>query len=195
MAKKKEAKKAKSVLRNLPNMLTISRVIITFVVIYMIFAMYDIRITIAIFIIGALTDFFDGYLARKYNWRSEFGRKADMIADRFLWAGTALAFLFAYAFAGHLDLMHYMQLMFIMTREIVTAPFAIVALFSGTLMPKVRTIAKLTTFIQGFALPALILSVYYPIFSYISLPLSLVLLVMGFISASNYIKDINVKGK
>jgi len=192
---KKESKKAKSVLRNLPNMLTISRIVITFVVVYMIFAGYDLRITIAFFVIGALTDFFDGYLARKYDWRSDFGRKADMIADRFLWAGTALAFLLAYAFAGELDLIHYLQIMFIMTREIVTAPFAIAALFSGGAIPKARTLAKATTFIQGFALPALMLSIYYPMFSYISVPLSLVLLVIGFISASNYINDISVKGK
>jgi len=192
---RKEAKKAKSVLRNLPNILTVSRIIITFVVIYLIFAMYDIKVTIAFFIVGAMTDFFDGYLARKYNWRSEFGRKADMIADRFLWAGTALAFLLAYAFAGQLDLMHYLQIMFIMTREIVTAPFAIAALFSGRPIPKVRTIAKVTTFMQGFALTALILSIYYPMFSYISLPLSLAILVIGFISASNYINDVSVKGK
>jgi CDP-diacylglycerol--glycerol-3-phosphate 3-phosphatidyltransferase len=191
----KKAEKERSVLRNLPNMLTISRIIITFVVVYMIFAMYNVKITIAVFVIGALTDFFDGYLARKYGWRSEFGRKADMIADRFLWAGTALAFLLAYAFAGQLDLMHYLQIMFIMTREIVTAPFAIAALFSGRAIPKVRTIAKVTTFMQGFALTALILSIYYPMFSYISLPLSLAILVTGFISASHYINDISVKGK
>ncbi len=191
----KEDEKAKSMLRNLPNILTVSRIIITFVVIYMIFASYDIRATIAIFVFGALTDLFDGYLARKYNWKSEFGRKADMIADRFLWAGTALAFLLAYAFAGQLDLVHYLQIMFIMTREIVTAPFAIAALFSGGTIPKARKLAKLTTFMQGFALPALILSIYYPVFTYISLPLSLAILVTGFISASNYINDINVKGK
>jgi phosphatidylglycerophosphate synthase len=192
---KKESKKAKSVLRNLPNVLTISRIIITFIVVYMIFARYDIGATVALFVIGALTDLFDGWLARKYNWKSEFGRKADMIADRFLWIGTAMAFFIAYAVAGQLDLIHYLQIMFIMSREIISAPFAIAALLSGKPIPQARKIAKATTFIQGFALPALILSVYYPLWSYISLPLSLVLLITGLISASNYINDISIKGK
>jgi phosphatidylglycerophosphate synthase len=85
--------------------------------------------------------------------------------------------------------------MFIMTREIIAAPFAIAALLSGTPIPQARTIAKATTFIQGFALPALMLSIYYPIFIYISMPLSLVVLVTGFISAAYYINDVSVKGK
>ena len=192
---KKEAKKSKSALRNLPNMLTISRIVITFVIGYMIFARYDLRATVALFVIGALTDLFDGWLARKYNWKTEFGRKADMIADRFLWVGTALAFLLAYSFAGELNSAYYLQIMFIMIREIVAAPFAIAAFIRGRPIPQARKMAKATTFIQGFALPALILSVYYPIFSYLSVPLSLVLLVIGFISASNYINDVSVKGK
>ncbi len=188
-------KKEKSLLRHLPNALTISRIIITFIVIYLIFIRYDVRATMLLFVIGALTDLFDGYLAKKYGWRSEFGRKADMIADRFLWVGTALAFLLVYAFAGELGGIHYMQIAFIMAREIVNAPFAIFAFLRGKPIPQARKIAKATTFIQGFALPTLILSVYYPAFGYISLPLSAVLLIMGFISAAYYINDLNIKRK
>jgi phosphatidylglycerophosphate synthase len=192
---RKKSEKDDSFLRSLPNALTISRIIITFIVMYLIFIRYDIRFTIAVFIIGALTDLFDGWLAKKYNWKSEFGRKADMIADRFLWIGTAVAFLASYAISGELNSAHYLQVFFIMTREIVTAPFAIAALFSGKPIPKARTLAKVTTFMQGFALPALILSIYYSLFSYISLPLSVILLIIGFISAVHYINDLTIKRK
>ncbi len=190
---KKSLRKKKSSLSNLPNALTVSRVIITFIVVYMVLSKQNIIATICVFAIGALTDFFDGLIARRYNWVSEFGRKADIIADRLLWTGTALAFFVTYSIAGQLDLAHYLQMMFIMSREIVSAPFAISALISGKQIPHARKIAKATTFIQGFALPALMLSVYYPVFSYVSIPLSFVILVTGLISASYYIKDISVK--
>ena len=85
-----------SILKHIPNFLTISRVFLTFVIIYLIFTKADIKTTITIFAIAALTDWLDGQLARKFNWESEFGRKADMIADRFLWIGTALAFVISF---------------------------------------------------------------------------------------------------
>ena len=183
------------ILDNIPNLLTVSRIILTFVVMYLIFAGNDIRLIIVIFAIAALTDFFDGRLARRFKWVSEFGRKADMIADRFLWVGTALAFLIS---AGLNDQLHWylgFQLLFIMSREVVSAPFALIAFFSGKDITHARYIAKVTTFIQGFALPALIVSVYYPIFMLISVPLSLVCAVTGFMSAIYYMHDIHAPRK
>jgi len=192
---RRNTKKEMNGFRHIPNILTISRIIITLFVIYLIFRRAKIEIIVPIFAVGALTDFFDGLLARKYKWKSEFGRKADMLADRFLWVGTALAFFVSYGLGGELDWNHYLQLMFIMTREIISAPFAIAAFFTGKQIPKVRIIAKVVTFIQGFALPSLMLSIYYPIFLYLSWPLSIVLAVIGFKSAIFYLKDIGVSIK
>lgn len=177
------------ILKQIPNLLTISRVILTFVVIYLIFTNADIKATIIIFAIAAITDWLDGALARKFKWESEFGRKADMIADRFLWIGTALAFIISFGMSKKLEAIHGIQLLFIMAREIITAPFAVAYTLSNKPIPHATYIAKTTTFIQGFALPALILSVYYPKWLIISIPLSIVCLITGSISAKHYIKN------
>jgi phosphatidylglycerophosphate synthase len=174
---------------NVPNFLSISRIFLTFVIVYMIIANISLAITIPLFAIAAFTDFLDGFIARRYKLITEFGRKADMVADRFLWVGTAIAFIIAFGIRGQLTNLHGIQVVLIMSREIITAPFAIVALLQGRGIPVVRYIAKVVTFLQGFALPSVILSVFYPAFTYLSLPLSVVIAMLGFISASHFIKD------
>lgn len=176
-------------LSNIPNFLTVSRIIITFIVAYLIFTRAKLSTVIIVFAIGALTDFFDGQLARRFNWTSEFGRRADMIADRFLWGGTVLAFIITYGMLRLLDWTDGVQLLLLMTREIISLPFALYAFFSGNPLPQARFIAKVTTFLQGFALPALILSVHYPYWAYVSIPLSAACAITGFKSALYYIYD------
>ena len=176
-------------------MLTVARVVITFVIIYLIFTDSPLMDIVILFIIGALTDFLDGTLARKFGWTSEFGRKADMIADRFLLVGTVLAFVFAYGLEGRLDWLFGIQILFIMSRELISAPFAILAILSGKEIPHAVFIAKTTTFLQGFAIPFLILSLEYPILIYLSVPLSIAIAIIGTISGFTYISDIKKMDK
>ena len=47
-------------------------------------------IFIFLILIGALTDFFDGYFARKYNYQSVLGAKLDPLADKILLLGPMI---------------------------------------------------------------------------------------------------------
>ena len=192
---KEKTKKELSIFRHIPNLLTMSRIILTFVIVYFVFTRRHIYTIIVVFVIAALTDFFDGVFARKFKWESEFGRQADMIADRFLWVGTAAAFFVSYGLSGKLDWQHGVQLLLIMSREVISAPFALIAFFAGKPIPHARKIAKWNTLLQGFAIPALILSTIYPKWLYLSWPLSVIIAVTGFISAMHYLNDINVPSK
>ena len=71
------------------NGLTILRILIGFpVVIALTTGRND--IFILLIIIGGLTDFFDGYFARKYNLQSILGAKLDPLADKILLIGPMI---------------------------------------------------------------------------------------------------------
>ncbi|MSS74168.1 CDP-alcohol phosphatidyltransferase family protein [Candidatus Pacearchaeota archaeon] len=177
---------------NLPTFLNVSRIILTFVISYMIVVDSRIILIVSVFAFAAITDWLDGYFARKFKLTNDFGRKADMFADRFLWIGTSVTLVFVFGIKGRLEAIHGLQILLIMTREIISAPFALAGLFSGSVFPPTRYIAKVTTFVQGFALPSLMLSIFYPIWFYVSLPLSLIIGVAGAISGLHYIHDLEI---
>lgn len=74
---------------NTPNKLTLLRVVMipVFMVVYMYFNAYPI-ISAAIFALAFLTDMLDGYLARKNNQVSNFGKIMDPLADKVLVAAA-----------------------------------------------------------------------------------------------------------
>lgn len=47
-----------------------------------------------LFLIGSITDYLDGYIARKYNLVSSLGKFLDPLADKFLTTSGFLAFVF-----------------------------------------------------------------------------------------------------
>ena len=94
-------------MKNLPNKLTIFRIVLTIIIIFiLLFPFYNIGfefpkfiisasngkiivesqyiIAGILFIIASLTDFLDGYIARKYNMITDEGKMLDAIADKIL---------------------------------------------------------------------------------------------------------------
>jgi CDP-diacylglycerol--glycerol-3-phosphate 3-phosphatidyltransferase len=72
---------------NLPNKLTMLRVILIpvfLLVLFLVPAPMNRYIAVVIFIVASLTDFLDGYLARKLNLVSNFGKFMDPLADKLL---------------------------------------------------------------------------------------------------------------
>lgn len=176
-------------MRTWPTVLSFSRVVLTIIVICALVMEVSIFVSVILFAIAALTDFFDGYLARRWNVQTEFGAKADMVADRVLWIGTAITTVSVFGSKGILTALDYSQMVALMTREIITAPFALCALVRGCAFPSARRVAKITTGVQGFALPAFLLSIFFPMLRAISIPLATIVAVFGLLSARHYIRD------
>jgi CDP-diacylglycerol--glycerol-3-phosphate 3-phosphatidyltransferase len=87
---------------NVPNVLTISRLIFSplflpFLIVYLLpFNIFWINCFIAVvFGFFGLTDFFDGYLARKLKQETQLGKVLDPIADKFLLYSSLVALLAA----------------------------------------------------------------------------------------------------
>jgi CDP-diacylglycerol--glycerol-3-phosphate 3-phosphatidyltransferase len=74
----------------LPNILTLSRLFGSFLVAVLIFKGFLFPAWI-FFTLFALTDFLDGYIARKFSVKTDFGRIVDPIADKFLVNLTAIS--------------------------------------------------------------------------------------------------------
>lgn len=77
---------------NLPNILTYGRIAAVPALVACFYFEGDVArwIAVAIFIAAAITDFFDGYLARLWSQQSSLGRMLDPIADKLLVAATLL---------------------------------------------------------------------------------------------------------
>ena len=81
---------------NLPNILTILRfLIVPFFIVLLFDKTYTGRlIALILFSIASITDLFDGYLARKWNQETEFGKFLDPLADKALVLGAFVTFIF-----------------------------------------------------------------------------------------------------
>ena len=71
---------------NLPNRLTVFRILLIPVFIVLYFVEFEgHRLAAAlVYLVACFTDFFDGYLARKHNLVTNFGKFIDPIADKML---------------------------------------------------------------------------------------------------------------
>ena len=115
---------------NLPNKLTVARIILA--PIYL-FAMvsdfkYHFIIALIIFAAASITDFLDGYLARKNNQVTVFGKLCDPLADKMLTTAALLAFM-------KLGICSIWPVMIILTREFLITSFRLVATSQGVIIP------------------------------------------------------------
>ncbi len=77
--------------RLLPNLLTILRIILTPICLYLLFIDMA-SLSFVLFLMASFTDFLDGYFARKYNSVSKIGSFIDPIADKMLVVGLFVSF-------------------------------------------------------------------------------------------------------
>lgn len=80
---------------NLPNKLTLLRIIMipVFVVLLYFDFPFNNLVALAVFILASITDTLDGYIARKYNLITDFGKFMDPIADKLLVTAAMLVFV------------------------------------------------------------------------------------------------------
>ena len=124
---------------NVPNALTITRIVLTPVVLaaYMLnFPAHFLVATILYFIAG-MTDFFDGKIARSKNLITNFGKFADPLADKMLTTAVYLALISN----GYCNI-------FILFREFGISSIRLVAAAQGVVIPanmwgKVKTFSMM----------------------------------------------------
>jgi len=129
---------------NLPNKLTIFRMLITpvFLAVFLWESLpHSFLWGAVLFAIGSATDFIDGMLARRNNQITVFGKLADPVADKMLTTAALLAFM-------KLGLCNIWIIMIVLIREFAVTSFRLVASAQGVVIPanvfgKLKTISQM----------------------------------------------------
>ncbi len=171
---------------NLPNKLTILRIalvplmIIAYFLPFVLDADDSVKaflpfVACAIFLLACLTDFLDGFIARKYNIVTDFGKLLDPIADKVLVTATLFCTVATNVFANNpscdprqLSFViapenHYAELIFIaccatliLARELLISGVRMIAASKGKVV-QANIFGKIKTVLQDIALPLMIL--------------------------------------
>lgn len=178
---------------NLPNKLTIVRMVLTpvFLIVFMApFIPYHYFFGLLVYAAGCITDFLDGKIARKFDLITTFGKLADPVADKMLTTAALLALMDA----GYCSL----YIVFIvLTREFAVTSVRLAASAQGVVIPaniwgKLKTVSQMVSTILIMLLMALkeaaIIGENFPLGT-VSAVLLWITAVLAVISGIIYIKD------
>lgn len=169
----------------IPNAVTSLRIFFAFGFAWLVFSNVNHFVLFSIFMLAAITDFFDGYIARKLNQVSHFGAVLDQYIDR---AFTILIVgsLILYESSSRTPYSDFIgtnliNLLFLSSsREILTIPAIVIILFRKKELYHVEYIGKITTAVQSLTVGCIILGIpqsFYP---------AIITFFFGMASAINY---------
>ena len=171
---------------NIPNSLSVLRIILIPIIIYTLLN-YSKTAFFSLLLITGLTDFFDGYLARKLNQSTKVGLILDSIADKLLIISLFVVLILNY------DIKIYL-LFLMLTREIVVVLgrfflffFKIRSTESLTSIP-VTLLGKMTTFFQLLTIIIIVFNFYPMYFIWLTIVLSILTGIQYFLNGYKFIK-------
>jgi CDP-diacylglycerol--glycerol-3-phosphate 3-phosphatidyltransferase len=134
-----------SLYMNLPNKLTLLRLVLTmvFVAIASIGVSWSFTIGLLLFIAASITDWMDGAIARKHNLITTFGKLMDPLADKILMCST-------FVILAEENLLPGWVVIVILSREFLVTGLRLVATSQGSIlaadsMGKLKTILQIST--------------------------------------------------
>ena len=160
---------------NLPNKLTLLRICLIPLCLLLWALGLPIPAAIA-FAVAAITDFFDGYIARKQNIVTVFGKFADPVADKVL-VLTAMVFLCA---DGHL---HAWAVSIVAARELLVDGLRLVAAGKGNVIAA-GWLGKIKTNLQYFCVVA---AMVLPKSHWLTLTFTILMAIMTVWSGAQYV--------
>jgi len=132
---------------NLPNKLTVSRLILTafFLMVLLFDFPFHYTVALVLFVAASLTDLFDGIIARRRNLLTDFGKLMDPLADKVLICSAFIAFI-------ELDWMPAWMVILIVARELAITGLRLLAASKNLVLAaerqgKNKTISQITAII------------------------------------------------
>lgn len=184
---------------NLPNKLSLSRIImvpIAVALFYMTFIPYNYAICAGVFAVASLTDFLDGYIARKYNLVTDLGKFLDTIADKVLVLAVLTVMLtnpFVFGGIGKLSigfsfgaLVGGVGVTIIVARELVVCFLRMIAAGKGKVLAA-ENVGKIKTFATDFAILFLLVAIHFSILYIVGLVLFVISVLLTVYSGVYYL--------
>ncbi len=148
---------------NLPNLLTLSRIPLMVIVVALLHPWDHVvipwawTIALTLFLFGALTDWLDGWLARKLGQISDFGKFMDALVDKIFTMGTFVSLLALQV----IGLWALFPILLILSREFLITGLRLVAAAQGKTLAaeragKVKTVMQITSIFLFLAQGALL---------------------------------------
>ena len=162
---------------NLPNKLTIFRVILVIPFVALMLNGYDLW-AVAVFIIASLTDLLDGKIARKYNLITDFGKFMDPLADKLLVCAAMICLV-------EMGRLPAWMVIVIISREFIISGFRLVASDNGVVIAASYG-GKFKTTFQMLMIIVLILNLG-GVFDMIGLALTWIALILTVVSLIDYL--------
>lgn len=150
---------------NLPNFLTMLRFLFS-PVFFILFIVRKEKLALIIFILVAITDIFDGWVARTTNQKTAFGKFLDPMADKFMifLAITALALRYG---------LPLWAVPLILSRDIVSLCGSVLVYFKKRGPWTASKLGKITTLLQVIVICSYIIDFYKTIFLWATIAFSL----------------------
>ena len=169
---------------NLPNKLTILRVILIPFCVFFLLTDYvpsHYIIALVIFVVASLTDMADGKIARKYNLVTNFGKFMDPLADKLLVCSAMIGLIPLGQLAAWI-------VVIIIAREFIISGFRLIASDNGVVIAASYW-GKFKTTFQMLMIIVLILELQFPndVFHWLGVILTWVALALTVISLIDYI--------
>ena len=170
----------------IPNLLSIIRIALVYPILNNIY-LGNFKLSILFFIIAAITDALDGFLARTMNWQTYLGTILDPVADKMLLSGTIFIFWIN-------SLIPFYIFIIFISRDIailIGAAIQMSLIESNTPLP--NFLGKLTTALQIIYISIIFLKEifnFYMDLEFLNIFIVFITLLSLFVYAFNWLKDL-----
>lgn len=192
---KKVLPKFKDTILMLPNLLTYIRILMVPIIVFFLHKENITKdsfwglISAILFVIAAITDFLDGYYARKLKMKSAVGKILDPLADKLMILSILIMLIPLNRITAYL-------VVIIMLREFIITALRTLASVAGIIMPADK-LGKIKTTFQMIAIPFLLIEYNLSLIDFYTVGLALILISVFFslISAFFYMNNFFIKAK
>lgn len=173
---------------NVPNSLTLFRILLVpvFVVALSTKMQLGVFLALGVFILAALTDSLDGYLARKWHQVTKLGIILDPLADKLLVTSALVSLVELQVLEGWIAIV-------IIGREFAVSGLRIVKASEGQVLPASK-LGKLKTIVQIVAIIWMLLEMVIPFLAALDLGTKVMYLavILTVVSGAEYFRDFDI---